>query len=171
MKKLEKYKLILIIVIVLIVIDQILKIMASTIWQDEGKVIADGVLSISYYKNTGGFMGKPQSMMSLIITDLVIIALIIRFIMLQSENMNLLTKVSLSMIIAGGISNLADRIFLGGIIDYIDFTMLNSNLPILNLSDVYEILGFVLFAVSMAIYTHSEIKKKKDKKKDIKEEV
>ena len=136
-----------------------------------GKVIVDGVLSMSYYKNTGGFMGKPQSMMSLIITDLVIIALIIRFIMLQSENMNLLTKVSLSMIIAGGISNLADRIFLGGIIDYIDFTMLNSNLPILNLSDVYEILGFVLFAVSMAIYTHSEIKKKKDKKKEIKEEV
>lgn len=165
MDKVKKYKLALIIIVVLLVIDQSFKIISSINWQDGGNVIIEGVLKTAYNKNTGGFMGQSKSMFSLIITDIIIIALILRFLALQYENMNLVTKVSLSMVVAGGISNLIDRILRGGIIDYIDFTMINQNIPILNLSDTYEILGFVLFALAMAIYTYSEIKKKKQAKK------
>ena len=106
-------------------------------------------------------MGKPANMATLIVTDFVIIALILRFIIIQIEQMNNITKISLSMVLAGGISNLIDRIFLRGIIDYISLNGVYANL-----SDVYEILGFVLFALSLAIFTYKEMKNKKNRKKE-----
>lgn len=161
MKKTNKYKVVIAIVVVLLIIDQALKIFANVNMHDQNKILIDGVMNFTFFKNTGGFMGKPANMATLIVTDFVIIALILRFIIIQIEQMNNITKISLSMVLAGGISNLIDRIFLRGIIDYISLNGVYANL-----SDVYEILGFVLFALSLAIFTYKEMKNKKNRKKE-----
>ena len=51
MDKVKKYKLALIIIIVLLIIDQSLKIISSINWQDGENIIIEGVLSTTYNKN------------------------------------------------------------------------------------------------------------------------
>ena len=53
-------------------------------------------------------------------TNTIIIAIIVRFLIKQLHNMNMPTKIAISMILAGGLSNLIDRIARGKVIDYID---------------------------------------------------
>jgi signal peptidase II len=53
------------------------------------------------------------------------------------------TSVSLAMMIAGGISNIIDRIFRGAIFDFITI----GSFPIFNLADSFIVIGWILFVI------------------------
>jgi signal peptidase II len=56
---------------------------------------------------------------------------------------------ALSLVLGGGLSNLADRLFKGGIVvDFMKLTLGPVETAIFNLADVMIIVGFVLFLVS-----------------------
>ena len=82
--------------------------------------------------------------------------------------MSLGTKVGLGFILAGGFSNLIDRLLFGGVINYIDVTAIIENFPIFNLADVYIIIGLLIFVIAFAVYNVKqsiETKKQKEAKK------
>lgn len=54
----------------------------------------------------------------------------------------------ISFIIAGGISNLIDRIFRGAVIDFIDITPI-INFPVFNLADIMIVIGVAIFMIEM----------------------
>ena len=85
-------------------------------------------------------------------------AVVIRFMLNQKEMMNKFTSISLSLILAGGFGNLIDRIFRGTVIDFIDIS------PIFNIADILVVVGWISFALSMAIYTTKEFKNLKGHK-------
>ena len=69
-----------------------------------------------------------------------ILVLFIWYWLTKSEKTNFAEQLALTLIIAGGISNLADRIFLGFVRDFFDFNLGFT----LNLADLYVILGLLI---------------------------
>jgi signal peptidase II len=54
-------------------------------------------------------------------------------------------SLGLSLIIAGGISNLTDRIFRGGVVDFIDLKIM----PVFNMADLLISLGSVIMLIEL----------------------
>ena len=135
MKKNEirKYGWIILLVIALIILDQTVKI------------IAQGLLNI---KND---VSINQQIITAIITDIIIIAMVIRFMIVQRDKMYKITQISLSLILAGGIGNLIDKIFKGGKINFIDISTVIPKFPTFNLADILLIVGFIIFVITVAV--------------------
>lgn len=145
-----------IIIIVLLIIDQIVKQIISI--NNINITIIPNILEIQAIHNKGGAFGVGQGNIAMfIVTNLVVLGLIIRFICLQKDFMDKSTLYILCAILAGGFGNLIDRIARGYVIDFINlFPKLN--LPIFNLADIYITLGWIFLAFVFAMYTYKEIK-------------
>lgn len=150
MKKKKQYIIVIAIIIVIILLDQSLKLWVSRI--NNEVVIIKGVLQIHYKENTGmAFSIGNKSLIGIITTDLLVLLILVRFLVRQIENMNNMCKISLSFILGGGISNLIDRIIKRKVIDYIDISAIVNQFPVFNIADIFIIVGFVIFAITVAI--------------------
>lgn len=131
-------------IILFIIIDQILKILCA-----KDLMLIEGVLKFSNVQNTGGAFGIFNTNIIMItVLNLILIALMIRFIIIRRKYMNNLVYIGLLFLIAGGISNLIDRIFRGYVIDYIDFTQI-VNFPVFNLADIVLVVGWILLIIGV----------------------
>ena len=59
-------------------------------------------------------------------------------------NPDKLTRIALLFISGGAIGNAIDRIYFGGVIDFIDFFLYNFHWPAFNLADMYISFGVIL---------------------------
>ena len=159
MNKIKKeYKILIIIILILILIDQILKVVAL---RNNNLILVDGVLKFSICENTDGTYGiNTNSTIMYILTNLIVIAVAFQFITSQNQFVDKKTKVFVSLIIAGGISNCIDRIFRGYVVEFINFTDL-IKLPIFNLADIYVLIGWVSMVAIFARFTANELKNRK----------
>lgn len=131
-------------IILFIIIDQILKVLCA-----RDLMLIDGVLKFSNIQNTGGAFGIFNTNIIMItILNLILIALMIRFIIIRRKYMNNLVYIGLLFLIAGGISNLIDRIFRGYVVDYIDFTQI-IDFPVFNLADIVLVVGWFLLIIGI----------------------
>ena len=98
-------------------------------------------------KNTGGaFNVGSDNLMSIIIINIIIIGVVIRFLIMQFEKLNSIMKWMLCMILAGGISNLLDRLIRGFVVDYINIGEVFP-FPIFNLADIFVVIGWTILAI------------------------
>ncbi len=137
-------------------IDQLVKHWAYTVLRTDGpmQVLGD-VLIFQYSENTGAAFGIFQGMTSLlsIFTAILIVGLLVLLFMKKITHP--LAVWSVSMIIAGGIGNLIDRIFRGFVVDFIYFTPIN--FPIFNLADTVVVVGEILL-VFYILFLHDKKK-------------
>ena len=149
--------------IILLIIDQISKIIV--IQNNVNQVILKEVLSFRLVQNNGIAFGIGQgtSMITFVISNLIVLGIIIRFIWIQKDRMDAITMYGLFLVLAGGIGNFIDRMFRGKVIDFIEiFT--HTHFPVFNLADIYIVFGWIILAFSFAVYTYKEIQaRKKDK--------
>lgn len=159
MKKTNKVMLIVILIMVLLILlDQGIKLF---IVENPENTIINGVLKFKLVENTGAAFGIGEdSTISYIVINIVVLGIITKFMVNGNQLIDMKTKVLLSLILAGGLSNLIDRIFRGYVIDYIDFTQI-INFPIFNLADICITIGWVGVAAIFAVFT---IKEKRNKK-------
>ena len=75
-----------------------------------------------------------------------------KFIRSEKYEKDELTNWGVSLILAGGIGNLIDRVFRGSVVDYIDITKL-FNWPVFNLADIYIVIGVILVFVLILVKT------------------
>ena len=142
-KKLSKIEIAIIIVILaIIIIDQI------------SKIIVQNVSNINIEQN------EDETMMY-IITNLIIIVIITKFMLSQNQFIDSKLKIFLSFIIAGGISNIIDRIFRGYILEWIKIPNIGW-LPTFNIADVFVLAGWILVVGNFAYFTAEEWKNKKE---------
>lgn len=162
MQKLKSNKLLInaiIMAIILLVVDQITKVII--IKNNINITLIPNILTIHTVKNTGGAFGVGEgNTVMFIITNLVVLGLIIRFIYLQKDFMDKATLYTLFVILAGGFGNLIDRIFKGYVIDFINIFP-SINFPKFNLADVYITIGWIVLAFIFALYSYKEIKNSK----------
>ncbi len=159
MKKIDKMTILIItIIILLILLDQISKILIVI---NPDVTVISGLLKFTKTQNTGGAFGvAPNSIFTYIITNIVVLGIIIKFMVNGNQLIDKKTKIFLSLILAGGISNLIDRIFRGYIIDFIDITSF-INFPILNLADIYITIGWIGTIILFVIFAINEKRNKK----------
>lgn len=162
-KKLNKEAILLIsIVAIIVLIDQVLKIWV----QNVGEInIIPKILSFKITQNTSAAYGiGSNSTMMYVLTNLVILGVIFKFITTQNEFIDRKLKVFLSFILAGGISNVIDKIIRGYVIEFIDFKQV-INLPVFNLADLFVLIGWVSIAAIFASFTVKEWRSKKTNNK------
>ena len=121
-------------------------------------VLIDKVLTLRYSLNDGagfGFLsGKTTLLEIMTITAMVAILLFTVFLHLrntQKTPSGRFLLVTLSMIMAGGIGNLVDRIAFGEVRDFIDYTIVETlfhrSFAICNLADVWLTVGMIFLIV------------------------
>ena len=143
MKNIKKY-IPIIGIILFIIIDQILKVLCA-----RDLMLIEGVLKFSNVKNTGGAFGIfNTNIIMMIILNIFLILFMIRFIISKRKYMNKKVYIGLLFLIAGGISNLIDRVFRGFVVDYIDFTQI-IDFPVFNLADIVLVVGWILLIIGI----------------------
>lgn len=147
-----------ILVLLLIVILQVITVYVITNIKDNNQDMIPNVLKMTYIENTGGAFGIGQnSTVGFVIVSLIVIAIILRFLISKRESMNTPTCVALSFILAGGISNLIDRIVRGFVVDYIDISGI-FKFPVFNLADMFICIGWIAIVIFTIIYWKKELK-------------
>lgn len=139
-------RLLVIIVTILIIIDQASKILVTNILKDDS--IGNENFGIVITSNTGMAFGFNDGNGKNIFLTICILAIIASFIKNQLERIDTKTTVALSLAISGGISNLIDRIFRGGVFDFIRVFTIT-----FNLADILIVLGWILLIVFLIDYS------------------
>ena len=129
-----------ILIIILILIDQITKI----IMINKQIVIIPNVLNFTYIQNTGGAFGIGYINLITILNFLVLVSLLI-FLLKNIDKIKYI--IPYCLIISGGTSNLIDRIFRNYVIDFIDVNLFN--FPTFNIADICIIIGLFLVVVAV----------------------
>lgn len=134
-----------IIIIVLFLADQYTKQVAVERLKDHpAYVLIDGVLELQYLENRGSAFGMLQNQKFFILFVGVIFLLVILFFLLklpEKKKYNIV-HILLSVIVAGGLGNMADRIRLDYVVDFISFVLIHY--PIFNVADCYIVVATVL---------------------------
>lgn len=136
--------------------------------------IIKNVLTFRYSENTGAAFGMFDNARVLlsVLVGIVIIGLIgfMVYHILKGkhkERGSLLLHISLSMIVAGGIGNLVDRIALGYVRDFIEYTIVytlfKKHFAICNFADVCLTIGVILLVIYLIVfYAIGSTKKEKN---------
>ena len=129
-----------IILLLIILFDQVTKMILI----NQNITIIPNFLSFNYIQNTGAaFNIGTNNIITIIIINVIIIGLIIKFI--KDNDLHIGALFSLFIVLAGGISNLIDRIFRGFVIDFIDVNIFN--FPNFNVADICIVLGIIFLIV------------------------
>ena len=119
--------------------------------------IIDGVISFKYLQNTGAAFGifGEHTVYLAVFSAIACVALGV-FLVFNKKNGNRLMRAALIMILAGGLGNLFDRIFLGYVRDFIYFELIN--FAIFNVADAVLCIGVALLLVYI-IFVYKEPQK------------
>ena len=139
---------------VLIAFDQFTKWLAVTrLKGQEAFVLIEGVFELDYLENRGVAFGMFQNQRWPILVFGAIFMLAIIFVICrlpEGKKYNIL-QILLVCIVAGGIGNMIDRFFLGYVVDFFSFVLINY--PIFNVADCYVVCAtiglFIMFLFVM----------------------
>ena len=158
---------------VMLVIDQITKIIIDTNMQlhDSFPVIAFGetqVLNITYERNTGAAFSilEGKQLFLIIITSLIMIG--IAYLMLSKRIKKTSYLRCTALILSGGLGNLIDRVTRGFVVDFIDVKIIN--FAVFNVADICAVVGAIgLFIFVLADEIKETISKKKEAANNVNE--
>ena len=158
LNKIKDYKKIIVIVlaiIILISIDQTSKILVSG---TEKTIIGDNVKVVAAQNYDGVFGVGQKDTITFIITNIIVIGIILKFIKVQQEQIDKKTYVALTFIIAGALGNLIDRITRGYVLKIIAIGPVG-----FNIADILVVIGWVLLVAFLVVRTMKLREKKEDK--------
>ena len=146
----------------LIGLDQLTKILIDSNMQlhQSIPIISFGdtnVLNITYERNPGAAFSILEGKQLFLILFTAVVIVVMLYLMLSKRVKTYIW--SMSLIVAGGIGNLIDRVIRGEVVDFIDVRIIN--FAVFNIADICAVLGalgLLLFVVA------DEIKEQKNKR-------
>ena len=121
------------------------------------------LLGLKYVLNPGAAFGMLANhrWVFIIISTVAILALGAYLFMGKAQNK--LYSTSIALIVSGGIGNMIDRIFLGKVVDFIDFILVPA---VFNVADTFICVGAALLILALIIDIVKEYKNEKKKKEE-----
>lgn len=145
-----------IITVLLTVLDQAAKYLAVLHLKDKASVpLIDGVLELQYLENRGAAFGMMQGQKVFILFVGIIFLAVILFCVIKLPDKPRYKPVYfiLSVMTAGAIGNMIDRIRLDYVIDFIYFSLID--FPIFNVADIYVTVSVTALAI-MILFVYKE---------------
>lgn len=133
-----------IVVSAVLLLDQLTKfIVARELILGQSVPVIKGVLHFTLLYNRGAAFGILKNQLSFFILTSAIAAVLI--IISLKKNKRTVYNFSLGLMLAGALGNLIDRLFLGHVVDFIDFRIW----PVFNVADSAITIGAILLGVSI----------------------
>ena len=152
-----------------IVLDLCMKEYLYNFWVANGHesyTVVKGFLDITYTENTGAAFGSfSNGTLALTIVTSIVISLILGGL-LVTKRKEVWLRISLVFVAGGGIGNLVDRVGLGYVRDYFEFTF-TTKWGIFNVADCFVSVGAVMLVVYLVYVIVKDtiaFKKQKDNK-------
>ncbi|MCR5304486.1 MAG: signal peptidase II [Lachnospiraceae bacterium] len=139
--------------IIFVAVDQYTKLLAAAWLKDSDSfVVMDGVLELRYLENRGAAFGmfKDQKWFFVFIAAVITIAIIYVLAQTPADRKYISLHMSLTLIASGAIGNMADRVVLGYVRDFIYFSIID--FPIFNFADICVTVGTVLMVVLLLFF-------------------
>ncbi len=107
--------------------------------------VIQNIFHITYQTNDGAAFSILSGKVGLLIAATVlIIGILIAFIWIKKPKSKLF-GIAVALIISGALGNLADRVILGSVVDFLDAQFIN--FPIFNVADMCVVIGAGLFCI------------------------
>lgn len=143
--------------LLVVIIDQLSKLwVVDNLSVKPSQVLIEGFLRLRYTRNTGAAFGFFQGGTGLLSVAAIAIVVAIIFSATRMGNTNRLTLLSMGLIVGGALGNLADRLRLGFVVDFIEvygprIEIDNSiyTWPVFNAADSAISIGVVLLVATM----------------------
>ncbi len=153
----NKYKLVIILAAVILVLDQITKIwIESNLALGETRIIIPGFFNLVHVLNKGaafGFLADLEDPLRtyffIAATGLAMVLVIYLLRTVQRRDYYLFS--ALGLILGGALGNMVDRIRLGQVIDFLDFHLGSHHWPAFNVADVAISIGAILLIISFYV--------------------
>lgn len=135
--------------IFLILLDQASKALVRQEMElGESIPVLEGIFHLTYIENKGAAFGVFSHATELLALFSIVFILLLWVLFIRSKKRPPASMFALSMITAGGIGNLIDRLFRGSVTDMFDLRIW----PIFNVADIAVSLGVLLLMVLLLRY-------------------
>ena len=141
-----------------IALDQISKALVLNFLYEGHVVLIPGVLDFTYVENRGMAFGLLSDHRWVFMVLSVLGIALVGFYLYRYVR-STLGRVSLALIIGGGIGNMIDRISLGFVVDFIDFCLFDFWVWVFNVADAAVCVGAALFALDLILEAVKDYKK------------
>lgn len=143
----------------LVALDQYTKYLAVLHLKDKpAYIIINGILELNYLENKGAAFGMLQNQKAFFIFVAIVILSVIGYVLFKTPEQKKYRSlhVLLSLIAAGAIGNMIDRIRLDYVVDFIYFVLIN--FPIFNVADMYVTVSTVLLMILLLfVYRENDL--------------
>ena len=148
-----KYRILLIVTLVTIVLDQVTKLYIARTLPLHGMIsVVKNFFTITYLRNPGAAFGmlatSPWRLPFFILVSTVAVVVIFMLIRKLRDEQKL-SALALSLILAGALGNLIDRVSYGEVIDFIFVHWYDHYWPAFNVADSAICVGVFLLAIDM----------------------
>ena len=144
-----------------IALDQISKALVLKLLYEGHVVLIPGVLDFTYVENRGMAFGLLADHRWVFMVLSVLGIALVGFYLYRFVS-STLGRVSLALVIGGGIGNMIDRISLGFVVDFIDFCLFDFWVWVFNVADAAVCVGAALFALDLILEMVKEYKKSRN---------
>lgn len=139
-----------IIIIAVVLFDQLSKVLTLKYLAPIKDIpIIKNVFHLTYVENRGAAFGMLQNQkVFFVVTTIIILGAIYFYV--RNNKPNRFMTISLSLIVGGALGNFIDRIRLGFVVDYFNFTLIN--FPVFNIADSAVVIGAFLVSIYIIKY-------------------
>ncbi len=154
---------------VLVSLDQLTKWLAVVyLSESPAKVFIPGIIGFTYHENPGAAWGMLQDhRWVFMLTSTVAIVAIMIYLAKNRKNLHPLSITAFTLIVAGGVGNMIDRVLIGYVVDFINFLFID--FPVFNFADMCVTVGAALMIVWL-IFVDLPIAAREEKIKKAKSE-
>ena len=134
-----------IIIAIIVALDQIVKyIIINNVDLGTSVIVINNFFYITHIKNTGAAWSILQGKRLFFIAVTLVACGFIIYYLYNAGNK--LLKFSLSLIFAGAVGNIIDRVAKGSVTDFLEFQFGSYTFPIFNIADISVVIGSILLA-------------------------
>lgn len=139
-----------ILIVAILAADQITKYLADALLSPLGTSVPliDGVFHLTSTHNTGAAWGLlPGKKWFFLILTLFVVVFLVFYLYRGRKRMTLLSRITLSLLLAGALGNAIDRTIFSYVRDFFDFCLIN--FPVFNIADSALTIGCILLMIDV----------------------